>query len=138
MWPVSIKGVVFRGDGVLLAQNDRDEWELPGGRLEVGETLEQCVRREIREETGLDVVVGPVLHSWVFEAVPGRHVVVIAYGCLLAGPTQEPVASPEHAAVRFVSPGALEGVNLPVGYRAAISAWRDRRSSGERGSGNRR
>jgi hypothetical protein len=45
-FPVSIKGVVLRAGRVLLLRNDRDVWELPGGRPEVGETPEQCVVRE--------------------------------------------------------------------------------------------
>lgn len=52
-WPVSIKGVVLWDDAVVLAHNERDEWDLPGGRLEEGETPEQCVVREIAEELGV-------------------------------------------------------------------------------------
>jgi ADP-ribose pyrophosphatase YjhB (NUDIX family) len=37
MFPVSVKGVVVQGGKVLLLRNERDEWELPGGKLEVGE-----------------------------------------------------------------------------------------------------
>jgi ADP-ribose pyrophosphatase YjhB (NUDIX family) len=51
-YPVSVKGVVVRDGRVLLLHNERGEWELPGGRLEIGETPEQCVVREIAEETG--------------------------------------------------------------------------------------
>jgi 8-oxo-dGTP pyrophosphatase MutT (NUDIX family) len=48
-FPVSVKGVVIYEQRVLLAFNERSEWELPGGRLEVGETPEACVAREIAE-----------------------------------------------------------------------------------------
>lgn len=80
-WPVSAKGVVTSQNRVLLALNDRDEWELPGGRLEIGETPEECVAREIEEETGLRVRVGPVIRNWVFDVIPNRQLLVLAYGC---------------------------------------------------------
>ena len=39
---ISVKGVVLNSaDKVLLLKNERDEWELPGGRIEIGETLEE-------------------------------------------------------------------------------------------------
>ena len=40
-FPVSIKGVVIRGDKVILLRNERDEWELPGGKLELSESPEE-------------------------------------------------------------------------------------------------
>ena len=50
MFKVSIKGVLAAPDGrVVLLQNDRDEWELPGGQIELGESPAQCLAREIRK-----------------------------------------------------------------------------------------
>jgi ADP-ribose pyrophosphatase YjhB (NUDIX family) len=50
-FPVSVKGVLVRGGRVLLLKNEREEWELPGGKLELGEAPAVCVAREITEET---------------------------------------------------------------------------------------
>lgn len=57
----SVRAVVFRGDAVLLLQLPGELSILPGGRREPGEALEQTVRREVREETGWEVRLGPVL-----------------------------------------------------------------------------
>lgn len=61
LFPVSAKGVLVRDGRVLLLRNERAEWELPGGKLELGEEPHECVAREIAEETGLPVSTGPVL-----------------------------------------------------------------------------
>ena len=50
--PVSVKGVALQDGKVLPLQNERREWELPGGKLELGEDPADCVAREIGEESG--------------------------------------------------------------------------------------
>ena len=51
-FPVSVKGVAVQDGRVLLLENERAEWELPGGKLELGEDPADCVVREISEESG--------------------------------------------------------------------------------------
>lgn len=62
---IGIAAVVWRDDRVLLVQRKHPpkagEWSLPGGLLEVGETLQQGAAREVLEETGCSVTVGPVV-----------------------------------------------------------------------------
>lgn len=121
MYPVSIKGVVVRGGKVLLLRNERDEWELPGGRIEAGESPEECVAREIREETGWVVETGPILDAWVY-AVAGAQVFIVTYGCLPLGDT-EPVLSHEHKEIGLFGPAEVAGLNMPDGYKRSVTTW---------------
>lgn len=58
---VGVGAVVWRGDQVLLIRRGtpprQDQWSLPGGRQELGETVAEAARREVREETGIDIEV---------------------------------------------------------------------------------
>ncbi|MDX2219584.1 MAG: NUDIX hydrolase [Burkholderiales bacterium] len=118
-FPVSIKAVLFAGTGeVVLLKNDRDEWELPGGRLEANEAPEHCLVREIREELGIEATVGPILDSYLFEVLPGRHVFIVTYACHAPGAFR-PRVSDEHLAWALFRRDALPDT-LPAGYRASI------------------
>jgi 8-oxo-dGTP diphosphatase len=62
---VGVGAIIFRDDCVLLVQRGREpsygKWSIPGGLVELGESLEGAVRREVSEEVGLDVSVGDLV-----------------------------------------------------------------------------
>lgn len=120
-YPVSIKGVLRAPTGdVVLLLNEREEWELPGGRIELGETSIECLVREIAEELNLQVEVSALIDTYLFEVVPGKHVFIATYACALVGPF-EPTVSHEHKRLGLFAADALP-VNLPEGYRMSIAA----------------
>jgi 8-oxo-dGTP diphosphatase len=105
----AVGGVVIEDGAVLLVRRAfpprQGEWSLPGGRLELGESLTDGVRREVREETGLDVEPGVVVD--VFDRVhrdeAGRiryHFVIVDFLCRPCGGTL--AAGDDAADVRWV------------------------------------
>jgi 8-oxo-dGTP pyrophosphatase MutT (NUDIX family) len=130
-FPISIKGVVFRGSQVILLKNERNEWELPGGKIELGETPEACVRREIEEELGLQVRVIQILDSWIYHIREGADVFIVTYGCL-SEPGGEIVPSSEHKATGLFELEEVPALTMPEGYKRSIQDWARRREINSR------
>jgi 8-oxo-dGTP diphosphatase len=93
---VGVGGIVFREDKVLLIRRGKapgkGQWSIPGGGVRLGETLERALKRELLEETGLDVE--PLdLIKVLDRIIPGEdgriryHYVLIDYLCVIRGGT---------------------------------------------------
>ena len=126
--PIVGVGAVIVQDGKIVLIKRRYEplagrWSLPGGRLELGETLEAGVSREMLEETGLEIDVGPVIE--VFDRIlldqerqVRFHYVLIDYLCRPLGGTLR-AGSDVNAAI-FVAPSDLAGYQLTDKVHAVI------------------
>lgn len=121
--PVSVKAALQCGDRWVLLRNDRNEWELPGGRIDASDaTLEDVLRRECREELGVDVHVGELLTAYLFEVVAGRRVTIVCYRATVPAEHAERLdISDEHTAVGLFAANELDALALPSGYRMAIA-----------------
>jgi 8-oxo-dGTP diphosphatase len=134
---VGVAAAVFDVTGrVLLVQRGRPpragSWGLPGGRLEVGETLVAGVQRELREECGVEIAVGAV--AGVFEPITrdaaGRveyhYVVVDFWARWVSGEAQ---AQDDAAAIAWVALDALDAYDLLPDSRRVIeqahAMWAD-------------
>ena len=126
---VGVAAVVLRDNQVLLVQRGRDpgkgSWGLPGGMLELGETLADGARREVMEECGVEIEVGPLVA--VFEPMQrdedGRlrfHYVVVDY--LARYVTGEPRAGDDADDARWVDLDALE--RLPMLKETREVIWK--------------
>ena len=124
----AVGGVVLDGDRVLLVRRAlpprQGEWSLPGGRLELGESLADGAAREVREETGLAVEVGPVVE--VFDRVHRDdaggirfHFVIVDFLCRVTGGALQ--AGDDAAEVRWVSRDEVAALGVNA-FAAAVIA----------------
>ena len=115
---VSIKGVVIKNDSLLLLLNERNEYELPGGRPDPLESAEVALKRELLEETGLDCDVLQFLGSGSFEVIPERWVFIVGFYCRCDG--SELKISDEHIKAEWWPLKNIENANLAKPYMAVL------------------
>ncbi len=124
---VGVGAVILDGSRVVLVRRRSaplaGEWSLPGGAVETGETLGACVAREMLEETGLEVEVGPVID--LFDRITrderGRvqyHYVLVDYLCWRTGGTLQAGSDVDAAVWADVS--GLSGYHLDSTATAVI------------------
>jgi len=102
---VATKAVTQNSDGKFLIVREGERWQAVGGRLEKGERLEEGLRREVQEETGItDLEVGKVIHVDEWFAKPEgelKHIVAIFFLCNTK--TSVVTLSDEHEEYAWVS-----------------------------------
>ena len=124
---VGVGAVVVRGGKALIVKRAHEprkgEWSLPGGLLELGESLQDAARREIEEETSLAVVVGPIIETFdrVHRDEAGRiryHFVIVDFVCWSDGGDAMPGSDAE--AIAWVTEGELDGYGVNAHAAAVI------------------
>ncbi len=100
-----------------------DRWAFPGGRVEAGESPAGALRREIREECGIEVDVGPLLFVAQI-ATPEQEFAILDFGCHMTAGTL--VAGDDSRESRFLTEEALYHRRLAAGMASAVRARRIR------------
>jgi 8-oxo-dGTP diphosphatase len=106
---IGVFALIFDAGRVLLGhRRDIDWWNLPGGGMEAGETVDEALCREVREETGLEVEVERLVGVY---SKPQKQEVVLTFRCrVVGGKLQETEETRES---RYFSPNALPTNTLP-------------------------
>ena len=125
--PVQVAAALISRDGrYLICRRMPDVhlgglWEFPGGKREPGESLQDCLTREIREELGVDVST-PVPYAVLPHAYPERAVELHFFRCTLAGGEPRALGCAEF---RWVAPQDLDKFDFPPADRSLIQQLRN-------------
>lgn len=124
--PVSVKGIVFEGQKVWLRKNERNEWELPGGKMDEGEQPDEAVTRELKEELGFITEAVDLVDSYLYvikvSEDENRGVLVVSYLCNLIAKTGdfELIGEAGQAKFELFDIEELDKISIPDFYRKAI------------------
>lgn len=126
---VTVKAFVLRGRTLLMIHHENGRWDCPGGRMDIPEAIGDALRREVREELGVEIASADVDHPWVWywehrstSRPLIQNIVGIGYRCELASDAFR-LAPPEHVEHAWVTAEELRGLNVHDGHRAGYLRW---------------
>jgi 8-oxo-dGTP diphosphatase len=119
-------GAIITADGQILLirrghEPEAGRWSLPGGRIEAGETDEQALVREVREETGLEVAPGQLIGAVDRPRPDGRVLVIRDYAATVTGGALG--AGDDADDARWFGARDLAGLPLSTGLEEALNDW---------------
>lgn len=119
---VSVAGIVVREDGrvLVIRRDDNGHWEAPGGVLELDESFEDGVRREVLEETGLAVEVERL--TGVYKNLT-HGIVALVYRCRSA--SGEPHVTAEAREIRWMTKGEVQSAMVPAFAVRVLDAFEE-------------
>ncbi len=134
--PISVKGIVFEKGKVWLRKNERNEWELPGGKLDEGEQPVETVVREMREELGLEVKVENLVQAHLYKIKlsvdESKGVLVLSYMCSVINRVGDFEYEGEAGPANFALFGIeeIEAQLMPDFYKVAIKLAKEKGALG--------
>lgn len=127
--PIQVAAALIVREGRYLITQRRADvhlgglWEFPGGKREPGESLEDCLRRELREELGIEIS-QPVPFRVIRHAYPEKFVELHFFRCAISSGLPRPLGCED---LRWVVPEELDQFPLPPADQPLVAALRGER-----------
>ena len=117
-FPIAIKAVIIDDNRILFLKNERNEWDFPGGKINFNEDIEECLIREVKEETNLSInnlnILKPL--NIKFNDVP---VFILLYSAEISCDSSISI-SHEHSEYNFFSKSEIKNLNMPQNFKNLI------------------
>ena len=117
---VSVKGICFIDNKVVLLKNERDEWDLPGGKLKRNEDIQECLQREIEEELNIVVQVDKLLDVPKLTIMNTIDVLVMVFLCSTDCSMQQLKISAENFGVDCFDAVEVDALKIESVYKQII------------------
>jgi ADP-ribose pyrophosphatase YjhB (NUDIX family) len=125
---VTAKALIFFDDRILLIRKPEGVWDLPGGRLEIGEDPEEALRREIREELGIKAEVTELADCTVRRVSKGpKDVFVVSYHCKTKASLKDIELSEEHTEAALFPISKVPTLPMHDAYKTAVRRGAEKR-----------
>lgn len=117
-FPVSIKAIIIDDNKILCLKNERNEWDLPGGKINFGEDVVECLKREVKEEVNLDIQNLKIIKPLNIK-VNDVQVVVIIYSANIYCDSSV-IVSYEHSDYNYFSKHQIKKLNMHQEFKKII------------------
>ena len=118
--PVSVKGICFIDNKVILLRNERGAWDLPGGKLSKDEDIKVCLAREMKEELDIDIHVDKLLEVDQLKVMDMVGVIILIYICSTDAKREDIKLSFEHYGMGLYSLEEMDLLNMSGNYKSII------------------